>query len=156
MLRILEWVAISFSSAWRWKVKVKSCSRVQLFATPWTAAYQAPLSMGYSRHEYWSRLLFPSPGASRPRDWTWVSRIVGGRFTVWATREVLTVPKSSMSSSSVKIMEATCFRECREKVEEVRLTCVRWWFKWECLFTASSHWPSRAYPLLQQSLSYPD
>ena len=47
--RTLEWVAISFSSAWKWKVKVKSLSRVQLFATPWTAAYQAPLSMGFSR-----------------------------------------------------------------------------------------------------------
>ena len=45
--RTLEWVAISFSNAWKWKVKVKSLSRVQLFATPWTAAYQAPPSMGF-------------------------------------------------------------------------------------------------------------
>ena len=52
--RTLEWVAISFSNAWKWKVKVKSLSRVQLLATPWTAAYQAPLSMGFSRQEYWS------------------------------------------------------------------------------------------------------
>ena len=44
------------------KVKVKSLSRVQLFATPWTTAYQAPLSMGFSRQEYWSGLPFPSPG----------------------------------------------------------------------------------------------
>ena len=49
--RALEWVAISFSSAWKWTVKVKSLSHVQLFATPWTAAYQAPLSMGFSRQE---------------------------------------------------------------------------------------------------------
>ena len=42
--RTLEWVAISFSNAWKWKVKVKSLSRVQLVATPWTAAYQAPPS----------------------------------------------------------------------------------------------------------------
>ena len=49
----LEWAAISFSNAWKWKVKVKSLS-VQLLATPWTAAYQAPLSMGFSRQEYWS------------------------------------------------------------------------------------------------------
>ena len=47
--RILEWVAISFSNAWKWKVKVKSLSRVRLLATPWTAAYQAPPSMGFSR-----------------------------------------------------------------------------------------------------------
>ena len=50
--RTLEWVAISFSNAWKWKVKVKSLSRVQLSATPWTAAYQAPPSMGFSRQEY--------------------------------------------------------------------------------------------------------
>ena len=52
--RTLEWVAISFSIAWKWKVKVKSLSRVQHSATPWTAAYQAPPSMGFSRQEYWS------------------------------------------------------------------------------------------------------
>ena len=52
--RTLEWVAISFSNAWKWKVKVKSLSHVRLFATPWTAAYQAPLSVGFSRQEYWS------------------------------------------------------------------------------------------------------
>ena len=59
--RILEWVAISFSNAWRWKVKVKSLSRVQLSATSWTVAYQAPLSMGFSRQEYWSGSPLPSP-----------------------------------------------------------------------------------------------
>ena len=58
--RTLEWVAISFSNAWKWKVKVKSLSRVQLSATPWTAAYQTPLSMGFSRQEYWSGVPSPS------------------------------------------------------------------------------------------------
>ena len=58
--RTLEWVTISFSNAWKWKVKVKSLSRVWLFATPWTAAYQAPLSMGFSRQEYWSGVPLPS------------------------------------------------------------------------------------------------
>ena len=52
--RALEWVAISFSNAWKWKVKVKSLSRVRLLATPWTAAHQASPSMGFSRQEYWS------------------------------------------------------------------------------------------------------
>ena len=56
--RTLEWVAISFSNAWKWKVKVKSLIHVQLLATPWTAAYQAPPSMGFSRQEYWSGLRF--------------------------------------------------------------------------------------------------
>ena len=59
--RTLEWVAISFSNAWKWKVKVKLLSRVQHSATPWTAAYQAPLSMGFSRQEYWSGVPLPSP-----------------------------------------------------------------------------------------------
>ena len=59
--RTLEWVVISFSSAWKWKVKVKSLRRVRLSATPWTAAFQAPLSMGFSRHEYWSGVPLPSP-----------------------------------------------------------------------------------------------
>ena len=58
--RTLEWVAISFSNAWKWKVKVKSLSHVRLFATPWTAAHQAPLSMGISRQEYWSGVPLPS------------------------------------------------------------------------------------------------
>ena len=56
----LEWVAISFSNAWKWKVKVKSLSRVRLFATPWTAAHQAPPSMGFSRQDYWSGSPVPS------------------------------------------------------------------------------------------------
>ena len=59
--RTLEWLAISFSNAWKWKVKVKSLSRVQLLATPWTTAYQAPLSVGFSRQEYWSGVPLPSP-----------------------------------------------------------------------------------------------
>ena len=59
--RTLEWVAISFSNAWNWKVKVKSLSRVWPSATPWTAAHQAPPSMGFSRQEYWSGVPLPSP-----------------------------------------------------------------------------------------------
>ena len=59
--RTLEWVAIAFSSTWKWKVKMKSLSRVWLLATPWTAAYQPPPSIGFSRPEYRSRLPLPSP-----------------------------------------------------------------------------------------------
>ena len=58
--RTLEWVAISFSNAGKWKVKVKSLSRVQLLATPWTAACQAPPPMGFSRQEYWNGVPLPS------------------------------------------------------------------------------------------------
>ena len=59
--RTLEWGAISFSNAWKWKVKGKSLSRAQLLAIPWTTAYQAPPSMGFSRQEYWSGVPLPSP-----------------------------------------------------------------------------------------------
>ena len=59
--RTLEWVAISFSNAWKWRVKVKSLGHVRLLATPWTAAYQAPTSMGFSRQEFWSGVPLPSP-----------------------------------------------------------------------------------------------
>ena len=62
--RTLEWVAISFSNAWKWKVKAKSLSRVRLLATPWTAAYQAPPSMGFSRPKYWSGVPLPSSSIS--------------------------------------------------------------------------------------------
>jgi len=70
--RTLEWVAISFSNAWRWKVKVKLLSRVRLFATPWTAAYQAPPSMGLSRQEYWSGV----PWWGWSKNWNWSERWV--------------------------------------------------------------------------------
>ena len=58
--RTLEWVAVFFSSAWKWKVKVKALSHVRLSAIPWTAAHQAPPSMGFSRREYWSGVPLPS------------------------------------------------------------------------------------------------
>ena len=75
--RTLELVAISFSSAWKWKVKVKSLSHVQLSVTPWAAAYQAPPSMGFSRQEYWSRVPPPSPMDG------WVSQL----SFIWQAKE---------------------------------------------------------------------
>ena len=63
--RTLEWVAISFSNACKWKVKVKSFSLVQLLVTPWTAAHQAPPSMGFSRQECWSGVPLSSPRSQR-------------------------------------------------------------------------------------------
>ena len=69
--RTLEWVAITFSNAWKLKVKVKSFSRVRLVATPWTAALQAPPSMGFSRQEYWSGVPLPSP-----LTFLWVGKIL--------------------------------------------------------------------------------
>ena len=71
----LEWVAMSFSNAWKWKVKVKSPSSVRLFTAPWTAAYQAPPSMGFSRQEYWSGVPLPSL-----RTWILKLRIQGWKL----------------------------------------------------------------------------
>ena len=68
--RTLEWVGISFSNAWKWKKKVKSLSHVRLLVTPWTAAYQASLSMGFSMQEYWSGVPFPSP-VHESEKWKW-------------------------------------------------------------------------------------
>ena len=71
--RTPEWVAISFSSAWKWKVKVKSLSRVWPSVTPWTAAFQAPPSMGFSRQEYWSGVPLPSPNTGI--GWSKIQRL---------------------------------------------------------------------------------
>ena len=67
--RTLEWVSNSFSNTW--KVKVKSLSPVGLLVTPWTAAYQVPPSMGFSRQEYWSGVPVPSPLYRLPRFNPW-------------------------------------------------------------------------------------
>ena len=76
----LEWVAISFSNAWKWKVKVKSLSRVWLSATPWTAAFQAPLSMGFSRQGYWSGVPLPSLHWATREN---LNSLVTGWFHIW-------------------------------------------------------------------------
>ena len=81
--RMLEWVAISFSNSREWKVKVKSLSCAQLLATPWTAAYQAPPSMGFSREEYWSGL---------PRLWFFLLSCMDVRVGLWkklSTKELM-------------------------------------------------------------------
>ena len=69
--RIPEWVAISFSNAWKWKVKVKSPSRAGLLATPWTAAHQAPPSMGFSRQEYWLSCCWNLGGTAKENKHFW-------------------------------------------------------------------------------------
>ena len=78
--RTLEWVAISFSNAWKWKVKVKSLSRVRLFATPWTAAYQAPPSMGFSGQTVleWGAIAFShmSLGKCKLKQWDDISTYI--------------------------------------------------------------------------------
>ena len=88
--------------------RVKSLSRVQLFATLWTVAPQVPPSMAFSRQEHWSGLPFPSPGeSSRPRDPTQVSHIAGKCFNLWATREAhkeKTEKRRSYSTGNVLVI----------------------------------------------------
>ena len=100
--KILEWVVISFSNAWKWKVKVKSLSRVRLLATPWTAAYQAPPSIGFARQEYWSgcHCLLPEEMQWKLNKITWrwpssglvyhrcsIGKISSSSFSVYETSE---------------------------------------------------------------------
>ena len=84
--RTLEWVAISLSNAGKWKVKVKSLSRVRLLATPWTAAFQASPSMGFSRQEYWSGVPLPSPSRGQlpiaPERMKWLGQH-GNNTQLW-------------------------------------------------------------------------
>ena len=77
--RTLEWVAISFSDAWKWKVNVKSLSRVRLFTTPWTEAYQAPLSVGFSRQETCDSFLIFHVSVEAYKTWCIANRIYDSR-----------------------------------------------------------------------------
>ena len=104
--RILEWVAISFSSAWKWKVKVKSLSHVRLLATPWTAAYQAPPSIGFSKQEHWSGVPLPSL-----RQTTWV-QILALQPTNCVTLNKAISPNFSFSiykMSTIDLLTQNCF-----------------------------------------------
>ena len=117
--RTLEWVAISFSNAWKWKVKVKLLHCVQLLVSPWTAAHQAPLSMGFSRQGYWSGVPSPSP----PQPWGRVTYAVPTKFPwlplcrqVWPhlQSEVVTLLFSVTGpfpeSSNIRVVDSVTFR----------------------------------------------
>ena len=84
--RTLEWAAVSCSNAWKWKEKVKSLSRVQLLETPWTAAHQAPPSMGFSRQEYCSGVPLPFSNNDYTCLWfkLWEVLIRGASWWFWA------------------------------------------------------------------------
>ena len=94
--RTLEWVAISFSNAWKWRVKkVKSLSRVWLLVTPWTAAYQALPSMGFSRQEYCSGVPLPSHFRDKEtEDWR-------EKVAFWALCRESVAREGSLNVSSI-------------------------------------------------------
>ena len=96
--RTLEWVAISFSNAWKWKVKVKSLSCVWLLATPWSIAHWAPSSMGFSRQEYWSGVPLPSLGIRNGDRETWTQVTVMVVKGVWRVDAVRVIYLSFLGS----------------------------------------------------------
>ena len=87
--RTLEWVAISISNAWKWKVKRKSLSHVWFCATPWTAAHQAPPSMGFSRQEYWSGVPLPTFTLLIEIDLLFLYYLVWGFQNLWVRRDFI-------------------------------------------------------------------
>ena len=118
--RTLEWVAIFFFNAWKWKVKVKSLSRVRPSATPWIAAYQAPPFMGFSRQEYWSRVPLPSP-------------LLWGRIVI-----ISTVPIRKLSSERCAI----CLRPHSQEAVAYPSSC----FVDICVVGSLWHGPQRPPP----------
>ena len=117
--RTLEWVAISFSNAWKWKVKVKSLSRVRLLAALWTAAYQAPPSMGFSRQECWSGVPLPYPRQASTSDLLpmpksfWTS---GKFFKRWDSRPTLLPPENSVCRSRKQQVELDMEKQTGSKL----------------------------------------
>ena len=105
--RTLEWVAISFSNAWKWKVKVKSLRRVQLPATPWIVAHQAPPSMGVSTQDYWSGVPGPSPWMDL--EITILSK-ESQFWRKWGT--VLTISKAEKRYTTFSILFLQLFWKC--------------------------------------------
>ena len=123
-------------------MKVKSLSHVWLSATPRTVAYQASMSMGFSRQEYWSELPFPSPGdLSQPRDRTQVSRIAGRCFTLWATREALLITKNTF----LKLMTLVLLYVWED---------ARTWSHWNSFLRCPSYWNHRGLILFSRPESF--
>ena len=116
--RELEWVAISFSNAWKWKLKVKSLSRVWLLATPWTAAHQAPPSVGFSGQQYWSGVPLPSPVPLflmyKRRKWSpvfsqvpWLAKLGYLKPSLWGHQQPWLTCSSSLSSVTEALLTSS-------------------------------------------------
>ena len=101
--RTLEWVAISFSNAWKWKVKVKSLSHARLLATPWTAAHQAPLSMGLSKQEDWGGVPSPFPKAGIAVNISRLCRLDITSESYWSNNPIMVIKLILKSSVEGRI-----------------------------------------------------
>ena len=123
--RTLEWVAISFSNAWKWRVKLKSFSRVWLLATPWTAADQAPPSMGFSRREYGSGVPLPSP----------LFKIVTCKLIIWKAGSKKILNKTFIECTpwqySVWDANMNLMQSHPEKRGAYCLGSSPWWLTWK-------------------------
>ena len=117
--RTLEWIAISFSNAWKWEVKAKSFSHVWLFATPWTAVHQAPPSMGFSRQGYWSGVPLPSP-----KNYTLTKKI---KFSVWFLVQFPWLPWPFDSYLLIQYLWARSGLLCLKYTQTVSLTDTTEW-----------------------------
>ena len=129
--RTLEWVAISFSNEWKWKVKVKLLSRAWLLATPWTAAYQAPPSMGFSRQEYWSGVPSPSPPLSYWvifNCYKWSEVKVAQSYPTLCDSMDYSLPGSSVHGIlQPRILEWVAvpfFRESSQPRDRIKISCI--------------------------------
>ena len=99
--RTLEWVAISFSNAWKWKAKMQSSPTLSY---PMDCSLPGSSAHGIFQEEYWSGVAISfSRGSSRPRDWTQVSHIAGRRFNLWPTREALHFRRRDKKQTSKQI-----------------------------------------------------
>ena len=111
--RTLQWVAISFSNAGKWKVKVKSLSRVQLFETPRTAVYQAPQSMGFFRQKYWSGVPLPSPfQAIFKCKCIWIIKVICFYFSF--------IHFNSFNTFNTKCQTLLCFYQKEQRTSNLR------------------------------------
>ena len=132
--RTLEWVAISFSNAWKWKVKGKSLSHVRLLATPWTTAHQVPPSMGFSRQEYWSGVPSPSPGTTIALTiWTFVSKVMSSLFNTLSRFVIALHSKSKHRLISwLKSPSSLIWEPKKIKSTLFPLFCLKWSYGTRC------------------------
>ena len=129
--RTLEWVAISFSNAWKWKVKVKTLSCVRLLATPWTAAHQAPPSMGFSRQEYWSGVPLPSPSALLPTPNCSVMFTSRDTYWKWTSERPVFLPTYRAQNQHMWVKCLSLWTYAIRSRHEARSTLVEPWVsKW--------------------------
>ena len=113
-----------------------SLSHVQLFVTPWTIAHRAPLSMEFSRQEYWSGFHSSSKGSSQPRDWTQVSRTAGRFFTVWATN-VGSVATNVQPYWGMLMLKRLCLCRGRKSIGQIWVPSALFYCDLKLLFLGS-------------------